>query len=152
MTRSFTGRHMAAIMIAFFGVIVAVNILMATFAVSTFGGKVVDNSYVAGQRFNFWLREARAQQALGWDCTVTREEDGRVAVRLRDQGRQPLRDARIEGVASHPVGRAEDVPVRFSTEGDGRFVSDRPLPEGRWYLHLTVTRGGDTLRVIETVR
>ena len=151
MTKTFTGWHMAGIMIAFFGVIVAVNATMATFAVRTFGGKVVDNSYVAGQRFNFWLREARAQEALGWDCSVSREPDGRLVVQLRAADGS-LGTAIVSGVASHPVGRAEDVQLRFSGVGDGRFVSDRPLPSGRWYVHLSIRRGAQELRVIETVR
>ena len=44
MTKAFTGRHMAAIMVAFFGVIIAVNFTMARFATATFGGRVVENS------------------------------------------------------------------------------------------------------------
>ena len=41
MKRPFTGRHMAAILIAGFGVVIAVNLVMARFAVTTFGGVVV---------------------------------------------------------------------------------------------------------------
>ena len=151
MTRTFTGWHMMGIMLAFFGVIVAVNLAMATFAVQTFGGKVVDNSYVAGQRFNGWLKEARAQQALGWNWRVTREADGGVAITLR-AGDEPLLGARVAAIASHPVGRMEDVTLAFAGEGDGRLVSERPLPAGRWYVHFTVSRGAETLRIVETVQ
>lgn len=150
MTRAFTGWHMIAILTAFFGVVVAVNMLMATFAVSTFGGKVVENSYVAGQRYNGWLREARAQRALGWTVGLARGREGRISVTL-SAGGSPLTGARLDGVASHPVGRAEDVPLRFREAAGGGYVSDRPLPAGRWYVHLTVTRGSDTLRLIESV-
>jgi nitrogen fixation protein FixH len=56
MTRKpFTGYHMAAILIGFFGIVIAVNIYMAKVAVGTFGGTVVDNSYVASQNYNEWL-------------------------------------------------------------------------------------------------
>ena len=55
MQRAFTGRHMAAIMVAFFGVVIVVNLLNARLASSTFGGEVVENSYVASQDFNRWL-------------------------------------------------------------------------------------------------
>ena len=148
MTRKFSGWHMAAIMIAFFGVIVSVNMLMASFAVSTFGGKVVENSYVAGQRFNGWLEQARAQEALGWSAVVARAEDGKIAVTL--QGAPA--DARVTATASHPVGRAEDVELAFASVGDGRYLSERPLADGRWYLHLNVTAGADVMRRIEQVR
>ena len=80
--RPFTGRHMAAIMIAFFGVVITVNVVMARFASSTFGGVVVDNSYVASQHFNRWLDEASAERQLGWHATITHAADGTVRVAL----------------------------------------------------------------------
>lgn len=67
MTRPFTGWHMTGIVVAMFGLVIAVNVLMASYAIGTFGGTVVDNSYVASQRFNDWLAEARAQRALKWN-------------------------------------------------------------------------------------
>ena len=56
-TGPFTGRHITIIMVAFFAVVIAVNLLMARYATSTFGGVVVENSYVASQNFNKWLDE-----------------------------------------------------------------------------------------------
>src|SRR3546814_2526847 len=61
--KRFTGRHAAMILVAFFGVVIAVNIVMASFALSTFGGTVVDNSYVASQHYNQWLARADAQRS-----------------------------------------------------------------------------------------
>ena len=52
MTRRFTGWHFTAIITAFFGVVIAVNLTMAVFATRTFGGVVVENSYVASQTFD----------------------------------------------------------------------------------------------------
>jgi len=63
--RPFTGRKMAAIMVAFFAVVIIVNVYMAREASSTFGGVVVENSYVASQQYNRWLDEASAENALG---------------------------------------------------------------------------------------
>ena len=62
-TRELTGRGVLAITLSAFGVIIAVNIAMAYFAVQTFPGLEVRNSYVASQGFNDRMR---AQQALGW--------------------------------------------------------------------------------------
>ena len=76
MRKPFTGRHFTLIMVAFFGVVIAINLVMARYASATFGGVVVENSYVASQRFNSWLGKARTQDALGWDATATRERDG----------------------------------------------------------------------------
>ena len=63
--KAFTGRHAAMILVAFFGTVIGVNMVMASFALSTFGGTVVDNSYVASQHYNEWLARADAQDRLG---------------------------------------------------------------------------------------
>ena len=76
----FTGRHMFAILAGFFGVVIAVNFTMASYATSTFGGVVVENSYVASQEFNRWLDQAEAQEALGWSAVASRRADGRIEV------------------------------------------------------------------------
>src|SRR3546814_332952 len=89
--KRFTGRHAAMILVAFFGVVIAVNIVMASFALSTFGGTVVDNSYVASQHYNQWLARADAQDRLGWDTTVGLDADRRVRIAIRKDGR-PLTD------------------------------------------------------------
>ena len=71
--RKFTGWHMTGILVAFFGVVVSVNVFMARAAISTFGGTVVDNSYVASQKFNGWLDKAEAH-------ALARNKTGRGAV------------------------------------------------------------------------
>jgi len=151
MTRRFTGWHMTAILIGFFGVIIAVNLTMATFATRTFGGKVVENSYVASQQFNGWLAEARAQKALGWTHDVTLGDDRIVRVAMR-AGQAPLAGAIVGGVARHPLGREAEIGLRFVSAGAGRYESDRPLPAGRWHLHLRAVHGRDEADFIETVQ
>ena len=150
MTRSFTGRHMLALMILFFGTIIAVNLTMATLATSTFGGTVVDNSYVASQRFNQWLKQARVQQALGWQDEIGLDAARRVLVSLSRAG-EPLDGAEIEAVARHPVGRAADVELRFVAEPGGAYRSTRPLPVGRWLVHVAISREGRAKRVVQSL-
>jgi nitrogen fixation protein FixH len=58
-----TGRHVFAITAGSFGIIIAVNLLLAWKAVSTFPGVEVASSYAAGIGFD--ARRA-AQVALGW--------------------------------------------------------------------------------------
>ena len=64
MNSPLTGKRMTGIFVLFFGVVIAVNVVMACYASSTFGGIVVENSYVASQDFNRWLDEAAAEKAL----------------------------------------------------------------------------------------
>jgi nitrogen fixation protein FixH len=144
-TKRFTGYHMTAIMLAFFGVVIAVNVTMATLAARTFGGTVVDNSYVASQRFNRWLADARAQDRLGWRTSLSLDAGRRVVASVS------VPDVVVEAVARHPLGRAPDMALRFEPDGAGRWRSRASLPPGRWLVHLEVRRGRFVLRSIESL-
>ncbi len=146
--RAFTGRHMATVFVAFFGVIVAVNLAMARLATGTFGGVVVDNSYVASQHFNRWLDAASAQSALGWSAEAARGADGRVRIVLAGA---PA-DAALSAIAWHPLGRQPDRPLAFARAADGAFVSTEPLPAGRWQLRISAQAGGREWRAQEDLQ
>ena len=138
MTRRFTGWHFTAIIVAFFGVVVAVNLTMAMFATRTFGGVVVENSYVASQKYNGWLDAARKQDQLGWKIEPSLDDRRHVRVSVSVDG------VEVSGFARHPLGRARDVVLTFD-----RFRSIQALPPGRWAVHLLVRRGNDEARLIE---
>jgi nitrogen fixation protein FixH len=146
MTRRFTGWHMTGIMIAFFGVVITVNMIMAVSATRTFGGKVVENSYVASQQFNEWLAAARAQEKLGWKHRLSLNADRRLSVAISNT------EGSVEAYARHPLGREAEVQLRFVPEGEGRFRSAEALPRGRWNIHMIIRRGSDAARFIETVQ
>ena len=144
MTRRFTGWHFTVIITAFFGVVVAVNLTMAVFAVRTFGGVVVENSYVASQKYNDWLEAAKRQQKLAWSIEPALDDQRRVTIALSIDG------AKVNGFARHPLGREADVSLTFVTLGN-RSRSVKPLPPGRWNIHLLVRRGESEARLIETL-
>ncbi len=146
--RKFTGWHMTGILVAFFGVVISVNVFMARAAISTFGGTVVDNSYVASQEFNGWLAKAAAQKARGW--TVSAHLDGmRHVVLTARVHAEPLRDAMVEALVRHPLGRVPERRLQFDRTEDGIWTSHQVLPVGRWIVHLTVRRGGEEHRQVE---
>jgi nitrogen fixation protein FixH len=139
-TRRFTGWHFTAIIIAFFGVVIAVNLTMAMFAMRTFGGVVVENSYVASQKYNGWLDAARKQDRLGWKIVPSIDSRRHVLVSVGVDG------AVVSGFARHPLGREPDVRLSFRD-----FRSIEALPPGRWAVHLLVRRGKDEARLVETL-
>jgi len=146
--RPFTGWHMFAILFAGFGVVVAVNFAMAHYALSTFGGEVVENSYVASQDFNRWLDEAAREKALGWKLTAIRRADGKVEVALAGVPAYPT----VKAEARHPLGKFGDIALTFRPDGKGHLVSRETLPDDRWTLRFDVEAGGHRLRAEREIR
>jgi nitrogen fixation protein FixH len=148
MAGRFTGKHAAIALVSFFGVVGAVNFTMASYASSTFGGVVVENSYVASQEYNGWLDEARSDAALGWAAETSRTQDGRLQIALSGvpQGATLSVDAR------HPLGREPDRQLAFAVQDDGSFVSTEPLPAGRWTLRMEVQAAGESWRHEEPIQ
>lgn len=147
----FTGRRMAIVMIAFFGVVIAVNLLMATLATRTFGGTVVDNSYVASQNFNSWLQQARDQAKLEWSEQTGLDSTGRLVSQLRSP-MGPLDGAVVEAHIAHPLGREPERVLSLASEGQGRYRSSETLPLGRSIVRLSVRRDGHEARYRQEVR
>ena len=62
----FTGKHMLIVMLCFFGVIITVNLTMATLATKSWTGLVVKNGYIASQYFNENKKAHEELVAAGW--------------------------------------------------------------------------------------
>ena len=139
--KPFTGRHMAAVMVGGFGLVVGVNLFMAWQASSTFGGVVVENSYVASQNFNRWLDQAAQARALGWEAKASRLPDGRIRLTTANLPAGAIATA----TARHPVGREPDARLTFAPDGTG-FTSREVLGDGRWILRLTISANGQEWR------
>lgn len=147
----FTGRHMVIVLVTGFGIVFAVNGLMATIAVSGFSGVTVTNSYVASQNFNEWLDEADTQKALGWTTQLSRDDAGHLQVATDGLPEE----ASAVAVLRRPIGEQEIVHVDFAAQSDAIFTSPRiftslaPIPEGRWLVRLTLSSGEDRLELEE---
>jgi len=142
-TGPFTGRHITLILVAFFGVVIAVNVFMARAAIHTFGGVVVENSYVASQNYNKWLDEAAKEKALGWSARASRTAAGKVAIVMNNA---PASGLTLSAVARHPLGRMPDQALTFQRQADGSFVSLQALPDERWTLRIEVQGDGQRWR------
>ncbi len=144
MRSEFTGKHMAAILVAGFGIVIAVNFYMASLAIGGFGGVVVENSYVASQKFNGWLEQARESERLGYSASFGRDADGKLVVATADVPQSAILSADVR----RPLGKPEDMRLQFEQIEKDRFVSTDALPEGRWIVRLAVD-AGDSLWVTE---
>ncbi|QPD00353.1 FixH family protein [Qipengyuania soli] len=138
MRKEFTGRHMTAILVVGFGIVFAVNFTMAALATEGFGGVVVENSYVASQKYNGWLEEAREQDKLGYNAEIARDNDGHLVVSTTDVPNFATASAEIR----RPLGTPDARTVKFERSGPDEFRSSDPIPAGRWTVRLTLRNSG----------
>ncbi len=132
MRKELTGRHVLLIAVAAFGVIIAVNLVLAITAVGSFPGLEVANSYVASQDFD---RERKAQEALGW--TVTPDYDGtELTLTITDKSGQPVRLRELTATVGRPTHQRADVTPDFVYEA-GVYHAPLQLESGLWNIHVT---------------
>jgi nitrogen fixation protein FixH len=129
--KELTGKHVLFMVLAFFGVIIAVNFTMAYQAVSTFPGLEVKNGYVASQNFD---KERAAQLALGWKASAS-IEDGVLRLQLLDREGQPVQPAELTGTLGRPTVVSEDQELEFSFDGRAYHAPVRSAP-GKWNLRF----------------
>ncbi len=139
--RPMTGYHMLMILLGFFAIIFIVNFYMAYLAVSTFTGTVVDNSYVASQRFNGWLAEARAEKALGWQASIALDSSGHLVAHVNDKAARALTPLDASGTAARALVNEKPMIIHFRPAGPGLLRSVGALPPGRWLLRLDLISG-----------
>ena len=127
-----TGRHVLAITISAFAVVIGVNITLAYQAVATFPGLEVKNSYVASQSFD---ADRDAQQNLGWSLNNA-YQPGLLRLQFTDANGQT---APVTGLAVL-VGRAtvakDDQKPVFVLE-NGAFSTPLDLGPGKWIMQVT---------------
>ncbi len=139
-----TGWHMLAIVCAFFGVVIAVNIVLAVKATGTFPGLVVENSYVASQHYDDLLARARAQDSRGFRDRLGAEGGVlRFSLAARDGGL--LRGLDVVAHVGRPSTTAEDRRFDFAPAADGSYVASEPLGPGLWEVDLEAGRGAEAL-------
>jgi nitrogen fixation protein FixH len=138
--RHFTGRHMLLIMLAFFGVIITVNLTMATLANTSWTGLIVKNTYVASQQFNGKVQAAREQDALGWTGDMV-FAGGAFRYALADANGAPVALTRSEAVFRRPVEESHDRTVALEPAGAGAVAAVVDLADGIWIVEVAAQAG-----------
>jgi len=137
-----TGRGVLAIWVACFGVIIAVNIALAVFAVRTFPGLEVANSYIASQHFNDHLAE---QRALGWEVSA-RVENGELTLAFTDAQGRPVQVATLDATLGRATHVRDDMRPDWHYRA-GVFSAPVDLAPGNWNIRLVATApDGSTFR------
>lgn len=134
MAKPLTGRKVLLMFVAFFGVIISVNLFMAFQAIGTFPGMDVKNSYVASQTFD---DDREAQTALGWDVSVT-YVTGELQVSVLNDAGAPADVARFSALVGRPTHVRDDQTPEFQ-QRQGVFKAPVTLGAGLWNLRLEAT-------------
>ncbi|MER8375689.1 FixH family protein [Mesorhizobium sp. M1409] len=139
-SREFTGRHMLAIILAFFGVVIAVNLTMATLANISWTGLVVENTYVASQQFNRKAEEGRAQAALGWTGKLTMAW-GEIRYSLTDASGTPVPLHGVKVLFRHPAYEKEDESIQLALASGQEFAAQHMPKDGVWIVEIDADAG-----------
>jgi nitrogen fixation protein FixH len=140
-----TGRMVLLILLAFFGVVVSVNVFMAYVAINTFSGLQSQRPYETGIGFNRTLKSAGVQEEQHWQVTTHYERmaDGRVSLKLslRDKNGQPVDGTVTKVSLLSPVNAMRDVVFDLTSQGAGDFTGMAVADAGQWDLVIEVKQG-----------
>lgn len=139
---TFTGWHMLGIMLAFFGVIIAVNLTMAYNAIHSWSGLVVQNTYVASQEFNDKAQTGKEQAALQWQSKPTFEK-GTFTWQLADREGKAVAMTGGTVEFKRPVGDVHDTKVTLTVREPGILTASLELGEGAWIMEVNADAGLD---------
>ena len=139
-----TGRHMLAMFFAFFGVVFAVNMFMATLAIRTWTGLVVENSYVASQNFNSDVASLKEAAALG----ITHHlhvEGGKLILSLRDADGKVVDADDVQIQFERPFGTSREQNLAATPTSYGQYEVTATLTPGIWNGQLVAKLSGGKL-------
>lgn len=119
-----TGRHVLFGLIAFFGVVFAVNAYFVDVALSTNTGVVANEPYRKGLKYNERIEASERQTLLGWKEAITLADSGkRLVVEMSDQNQRPLTNLKIQSIVGRPATTVEDQTVSLTETAPGRYES-----------------------------
>ena len=130
-------------LLAFFGVITAVNGVFVYFAMDSWPGLTTERTYEQGLAHDQFLAEAESQAQRGWhsDLTVAPLAEGngqRVTARITGKDGGALESLTITIDLSRPVGDEISVTAVLNHQGGGLYQLDVALPHpDRWRAEIT---------------
>lgn len=143
--RVLQGRHVLAMFLGAFGLVMGVNAVFITYALTSWSGLSVEQPYDRGIRYNQVLRVDQAERALGW--SVQGSYDGqRIVTRLTDRSGAPVDGATVTARLERPTNEGTDQECILTPVGNGLYEGDATVPlAGQWDLLVVATRGADHL-------
>lgn len=130
------GWHVAAAVVGFFAVIIAVDAAFLVLAYRSHPGQVAARPYEAGLLYNAELERHRAQAALGWRASAEAAPQG-VVVRLRDRDGAPLTGLEVTASLQRPATERGRQDLVLREAAPGRYESAGATLNGVWDVEVT---------------
>jgi nitrogen fixation protein FixH len=145
-----TGAKVLFMLLAFFGVVIGVNMIMMRLAIQTLPGTDVDSAYSASLAYEGQIAAAHDQNARNWkvDAHIQRGPDGgaTLQVEARDDSGKPMSGLTFQGRFERPTDRRADLPVALAETGIGIYRGSAPMiAPGQWDLVLEGDAAGQRM-------
>lgn len=121
-------------------VVIAVNAVLASYAVETFPGLETENAYKKGLAYNETIAASRAQDERGWQANVkfapangSDAHAGSLLVEFADRNGTPLHGLSVSAQLIRPTHGGGDFTVSLVEQDGGLYATTMafPLP-GQW--------------------
>ena len=134
-----TGRKVLFMLVAFFGVVIGVNMIMMRLAIQTLPGTEVDSAYSASLAYEKQIEAARDQNARNWKVDAHVERSGQggatLQVEVRDHDGRPMSGLKFQGHFERPADKRSDQAVALAETGIGIYRGSATLiAPGQWDL------------------
>lgn len=137
--RELRGRDVLLGLIAFFGVIFAVNGYFLYSALSTHTGVVAVEPYRKGLAYNDRIAADERQGKLGWNGTLDAERSGAIALVLTDRDGGAVSGRVVTATIGRPVTGKDDTTITLNESAPGRYVAAAgTLAPGAWIVSAEV--------------
>ncbi len=145
-----TGAKVLFMLLAFFGVVIGVNMIMMRLAIQTLPGTDVDSAYSASLAYEGEIAAAHHQNARNWkvDAHIQRGPDGGATlhVEARDDSGKPMSGLKFQGRFERPTDRRADLPVALAETAIGIYRGSAPMiAPGQWDLVLEGDAAGQRM-------
>lgn len=137
------GWHVGVAVVAFFGVVVAVDAAFLVLAYRSHPGQVAGRPYEDGLVYNAQLARQRAQAGLGWSVRAGARRDG-VVVEVRDRDGAPVRGLAMAVDLERPATTRGRLTRTLSEVAPGRYVTAPTRLSGAWDARIVVRQSGST--------
>jgi nitrogen fixation protein FixH len=132
-TGGLKGWHVLMMVLAFFGVIIAVDVTFLVLAYRTFPGEVSVTPYEDGIAYNRTLAQLGAQERLGWRAAAAAAPSA-VKMQFRDAHGAPLRGLKVTAKLERPATETGRLTPVFHETEPGVYTAHLGIVTGTWDL------------------